>query len=335
MGMNQCPRCGNAINTQSRFCPHCAFDFSQSLQPGYGNLPQAAAPALQCYACGATLSAGLKFCPHCATPVQQPPAYPQPVYAQPAPMYAPQPYAAPAPKKSRKGLIIGIIALFLIGGLAGAYILGSRLLSPPNQTTEYIRAMEKGDDLAVLGMLSKSNAKLADIRPTVAEVSKYIKENGGVSDILIDKEDVSDSVATIVYTIKLGNGTTKNGTLRYVKEDRKWKVLEGETLGFSRSPSSVVKDFVLQVEKGNIDAAVNLFSSKMPNDQKEKLKTLLPAATQELKKKGGVKSVEIEKEDVKGDAAEVKYKIVYGNGTEDKNQNGQLVKENGEWKLTG
>jgi CMP-2-keto-3-deoxyoctulosonic acid synthetase len=55
-----------------------------------------------------------------------------------------------------------------------------------------------------------------------------LKDSGGIKDIIIDKEDVSENVATINYTVKLGNGASKSGSTRFVKEDRKWKLYEDQ-----------------------------------------------------------------------------------------------------------
>jgi len=101
----------------------------------------------------------------------------------------------------------------------------------------------------------------------------------------------------------------------------------------SSGPGGTIKNFVSYIEKGNTDAAINLFSSKMPKEAKDGMKAFLAAGQEEIKKKGGVKSVDIEKEDVKGDTADVKYKIVYGDKSEEKDQSAKLVKENGEWKI--
>ena len=102
---------------------------------------------MNCSQCGATLGEGDAFCGQCGTPVtqpvaapapaaappppaypapSQPPAYPQPAVASepaPTPQVPPQPGAfpaqaaqvpAPAPAKSKTGLIVGIVAAVLV-----------------------------------------------------------------------------------------------------------------------------------------------------------------------------------------------------------------------------
>jgi len=340
--MYQCPNCGNAIYEQTRFCPHCSFDFAQPVQPPPVNYQQAAAPAYSCPNCRAAVAPGARFCPNCATPFQSAPGYAQPGYPQPGPQYPQmnmgygQGYQmAPVKKGSRKLVIVLVIVGIAVAALVGLYVLGSHLLSPANQTKEFLQALEKGDTSGVSKILAKDYKKQANLNAFVTDASKWFKDNGGIKEIVIDKEDVSDTVATINYTLKLGNGQAKTGSTRFIKEDLKWKLLEDQTpiASASANPGGTVVQFVKYVEAGNSDGAMGLFSSKMPKEAKDKMKYAIPLGSQGLKAKGGVKSVDILNEDVKGETAEVKYKIVYGNGTEDKNESFKLVKENGEWKI--
>ena len=342
--MIQCPRCGGSIQEQSRFCPHCAYDVGQSYQPQAMNYPQAAAPAIACPVCGAVVGAGTQFCPNCSTPVQAGMGYQQPGYQQPGyqQMGYRQPYPLAPAKKSKKSLIIGIVVLAVVGALAGLYLLGSTLMSPANLTKEFLRAMEKGDSDAITKMLARDYKRKASVSTDVANASKWFKDSGGIKDILIDKEDVSENVATINYTVQLGNGTSKSGSTRFVKEDRKWKIYEDQTPIALSTPSEALKSYISYMEKGDAEAALNLvLVSKAPKETRESkefkasTKQAGDDAAKKAKEKGGVKSVNIKDEKITGDNAELKFTITYGNGTEDKENTARLVKEDGKWKIGG
>jgi hypothetical protein len=110
----------------------------------------------------------------------------------------------------------------------------------------------------------------------------------------------------------------------------------------SSGPGGTVKSYISYMEKGDMDSAMKLMSTKdMPpgmkdsKEVKDKMKQVGDQASKEIKGKGGVKSVDILKEDIKGDNAEVKFKIKYGNGTEDDEKTAKLVKEDGQWKIAG
>ncbi len=100
-------------------------------------------------------------------------------------------------------------------------------------------------------------------------------------------------------------------------------------------PGTTVEKYYQAVESGKSDAALKLFSSKELEDEdtKKKLLALIAMGTEEIKTKDGIKSIEIEKEEIDGDSAKVTAKVTYGNGKTD-SQKVKLIKEDGKWKLT-
>ena len=104
-----------------------------------------------CDHCGNPVDAGTKFCGKCGSMIKAPADQPKPpvppsppAYTPPPPAYAPPPvnayrqqpvYAAP-PKKSRAGLIAGLIigALVLVGLLVGGGIVVASLIANPVST---------------------------------------------------------------------------------------------------------------------------------------------------------------------------------------------------------
>ena len=104
----------------------------------------------------------------------------------------------------------------------------------------------------------------------------------------------------------------------------------------SSSPGDIAKKMFKDIEKGNVDAAIAIFSTKgeeLSAEETEKLTALLLMGQEDIKKKEGIKSIEIVEEEINeaGDKADVTLKIIYGNGKED-TQTNKFVMENGKWK---
>jgi anionic cell wall polymer biosynthesis LytR-Cps2A-Psr (LCP) family protein len=103
--------------------------------------------------------------------------------------------------------------------------------------------------------------------------------------------------------------------------------------GLFSSPSGTVKDFYKYTEKGDLDKAMNLMSKRMKTAMTpEKMKSVMALATEKIKQKRGISSVNIDKEDKTGDTATVSGSVKYGDGTTE-NYNQSLIKEDGSWKL--
>jgi len=103
----------------------------------------------------------------------------------------------------------------------------------------------------------------------------------------------------------------------------------------SNTPSGAVKKLVQSVEAGNYSSYRNSYSEdglKMAGALGLDLKDVLDEAQRGIKQKEGVKKIDITKENITGDTAEVCYKIEYGNSSTEETCN-NLVKEKGEWKI--
>ncbi|MCK4678271.1 MAG: DUF4878 domain-containing protein [Bacteroidales bacterium] len=106
----------------------------------------------------------------------------------------------------------------------------------------------------------------------------------------------------------------------------------------SSSPGDIGKKMFEDIEKGNVDAAIAVFSTngeELSEEDKAKLTALLLMGQEEIKKKEGIKSIEIIEEEINeaGDKADVTLKIIYGNGEEDTETN-KFVMEDGKWKYS-
>ncbi len=106
----------------------------------------------------------------------------------------------------------------------------------------------------------------------------------------------------------------------------------------STSPGDISLKILKNTEKGNFDAVIAVFSTdgkELSDEDKAKLTAMLQMGQEEIKKKDGIKSVEVIEEEINeaGDKAEVNLKIVYGNGEED-TATYNFVMEDGKWKYT-
>ena len=106
----------------------------------------------------------------------------------------------------------------------------------------------------------------------------------------------------------------------------------------SSSPADISKNIIKNAEKGNFDAIIDVFATngkELTAEEKAKLTAMLQMGQEEMKKKDGVKSVEIIEEVINeaGDKATVEMKIIYGNGDES-TQTNKFIMEDGKWKYT-
>ena len=106
----------------------------------------------------------------------------------------------------------------------------------------------------------------------------------------------------------------------------------------SSSPGDISKKIPKYIEKGNVDAFIAVLSTdgkELSDEDKAKLTAMVQMGQEEIKEKDGIKSIEVIEEDINeaGDKANVKLKIIYGNGEED-TQTDKFVMEDGKWKYS-
>ena len=111
--------------------------------------------------------------------------------------------------------------------------------------------------------------------------------------------------------------------------------------GPANTPSAVAEEACKCMQNEDYEGYADLMDLKKSEDgkgvEKEQLAALLrEKGTKTMEKKQGIKSYEVLSEEISedGKSANVKIKIVYGNGDED-TQKMKLVKnDDGDWKLT-
>ncbi len=109
-----------------------------------------------------------------------------------------------------------------------------------------------------------------------------------------------------------------------------------QTADQNQKPGQTVEKANRLMEQGNSEEYKTLTSKKsrsefMPGSVSEKSFSYMPKL---IKGFGGIKSIEILKEDISGEKADVVYNYHYGNGTTVKSKQ-SLVMEDGGWKLDG
>ncbi|RMH42604.1 MAG: DUF4878 domain-containing protein [Gammaproteobacteria bacterium] len=112
-------------------------------------------------------------------------------------------------------------------------------------------------------------------------------------------------------------------------------ILLGATLltGCSAGPGKTVQRFFVAIDKGEIEEAIGyLSSSTIQSLGYDKWRAALIEASNQMAAEGGLKSVKVVEETVKGDIAQVTVKIVMGNGSEE-SDSVDLIKEDGDWKI--
>lgn len=100
--------------------------------------------------------------------------------------------------------------------------------------------------------------------------------------------------------------------------------------GGSTGPGDTVKELNYAMEKGDLATVKKIIPGLAGMMGDEKLKAMMTEASAEAKKKGGIKSVEIIKEEINGDTATVEHKVVWGNGDEE-TESTELAKVDGQW----
>lgn len=142
-------------------------------------------------------------------------------YGQPPPSYGPPPhggYGMPQPKKSSTGLVLGIVggvlALLLIGGVGGFFLLRSN--RPDQMVLDYFAALQAGDaDQA----LSFAQQRPSDTSLLTDEVLRKSNELGAIRNVEISSR--SGSTVRVNYQI---DGSPAFATLQVTETNDGWKL---------------------------------------------------------------------------------------------------------------
>lgn len=100
--------------------------------------------------------------------------------------------------------------------------------------------------------------------------------------------------------------------------------------GGSAGPGDTIVELNHALEAGDAETVKKIVPGMAGMVGDDKLKGMMTEASAEAKKKGGIKSIEILKEEINGDTATVEHKLVWGNGDEDQ-ETTELSKVDGQW----
>lgn len=99
------------------------------------------------------------------------------------------------------------------------------------------------------------------------------------------------------------------------------------------SPGGAIESFYRHMSAGEINAAWQMFSSDARAIAKNfGGKSVLAEKAKDMQKKGGIKDIQVQEEKEKGDMANVRVVIVWGNN-EKEERSETLIKEDGVWRL--
>lgn len=102
--------------------------------------------------------------------------------------------------------------------------------------------------------------------------------------------------------------------------------------GSASGPADVAKDFMMKIADNDKSAIDHLSPQLIQALGKEKLEKGIEKESESIKKKGGIKSIEVEEETIEEKTARLKLKITYVDGSS-KNDNVNLLLEDGKWKI--
>jgi hypothetical protein len=103
--------------------------------------------------------------------------------------------------------------------------------------------------------------------------------------------------------------------------------------GGSSGPGDAVVELNYAMEEGDVETVKKIVPALGSMMGDEKLKAMMTEASAEAKKKGGIESVEIIKEEIEGETATVTHKTTFGNGDEEE-ETTELVKVDGQWIIS-
>ncbi|MBS4035218.1 MAG: DUF4878 domain-containing protein [Ignavibacterium sp.] len=99
------------------------------------------------------------------------------------------------------------------------------------------------------------------------------------------------------------------------------------------TPEDVAKEFMSRVEKGS-SSALDLFSPELVQMiGKEKLQKAIEEQSAEIKKKGGIKSVEVTDLKIEGEEATMNVVTNFNDGSSE-TEDMKMIKKDGDWLIT-
>lgn len=107
--------------------------------------------------------------------------------------------------------------------------------------------------------------------------------------------------------------------------------------GGGNTPGKVVEGAFMKIGEGDFAGAADMMAKEdgaLTAEEHDKVVALLSLAKGQLEENEGIKAIEVLSEEIAedGNSADIKYKIIYGNGEEEEDE-AKVVLLDGEWKL--
>ena len=104
---------------------------------------------------------------------------------------------------------------------------------------------------------------------------------------------------------------------------------------FASGPAETARHALSLIEDGRIEEATRYYSTRVISANGiTALKSTLSTVPSQFKREGGIKQLEVEREDTIGEVAEVTFKVVYGSDLIE-HITYKFVREDGDWKIDG
>ena len=165
-----------------------------------------------------------------------PPGYPAQPGGPPPPGYPTQPGGPPPgygaapqpPKKSRKGLIIGLavgIPLVLIALVVAAVVLFvGAATGPADATNDFLAALQKGDQAALQAASCSDLVSSGELDVLESQIDELKSTRGTITAYNITSSSFENNAGTASGTVTFSKGVTTDITAALAKEGGKWKV---------------------------------------------------------------------------------------------------------------
>ncbi len=97
-------------------------------------------------------------------------------------------------------------------------------------------------------------------------------------------------------------------------------------------PGAALEKYLKTVEAGDVKLAAAMFPKSVRAQFESKIVAMIGRQSEDIRKRGGIKAMDIVQEQVTGELASVRVATHYGDGTVDTTST-QMLREEREWKI--
>jgi len=163
-------------------------------------------------------------------------------------------------KKSRRGLwiVLGIVAVLVIGGVAGFFVLGAANASTPTKTLQVFCTAIKGHDTPT------AYAQLSNAAKSQVSETQLAQNINAFNDCTVNTVNDAANTGTLTYTL---TGNLKvNQEVTLVNEGGTWKINSQQ---LQSTPTLTLATYCDAAKKGDFQTAYNQFSQNYQSQTSE------------------------------------------------------------------